>query len=374
MITLAEIDEICAIADPALRNLRITECYHRLANAFAATGVEGANWCAFATWASRQAGSTIRGEDLLDRFAARSRAGSVWHPARAIWRWFVRRGLFRPETRLGRVVREVHTPFDAFERASEAVARGNLKVFAEIGREFARYLAVAPGPLDLEVFLRPLRVGPPQDGQDELRRAFTHYHQHRLETAAGTRRALVLLANLEIGRHEQTRLQPEIAAALEAVPATAFDLGSRVLRILLPGVARHGGWARRPLGAILAAIATRYRRHADELARGVVTEALMVLTVPPGRVLQLGCHLPLPVPAEFAASAFPELRGFWDDVTRGRLPGDCGADDWGDLPQRMHYILHLFAACHDAADLFTSPFAPAQVARIRAGVVPDGSL
>ncbi len=374
MVTLNEIDEICAIADPALRNLRITECYHRLANAVAASGVAGANWCAFATWASRQAGCTIRGEDLLDRYIAKTRGGSVWHPARAIWRWFIRRGLFRPETRLGRVVREIHTPFDAFERASEAVARGNLKVFAEIGREFARYLSLSPDALDLEAFLRPLRAGLPPVGQDELRRAFTHYQRHRFETALENRRALVLLANLEIGRHEQMRLQPEIVAALESAPETVFDLGSRVLTLLWPGVTRHGGWTRRPLGAVLAAIANRYRRHAHDLAREVVTESLMVLTVPPGLVLQLGQHLSLPVPQDLRASSVAELREFWDDCGQGRAPDNCGADDWGDFSQRMYFILNLFAACHDRGELFTSPFTPAQTAQIHAGVVPDGSL
>ena len=34
----------------------------------------GANWCTFATWASRQAGRTIRGEDLLYRLQARAAA------------------------------------------------------------------------------------------------------------------------------------------------------------------------------------------------------------------------------------------------------------------------------------------------------------
>jgi hypothetical protein len=183
-----------------------------------------------------------------------------------------------------------------------------------------------------------------------------------------------LLANLEIGRHEQTRLQLEIVAALESAPETAFDLGARILAILLPGVARHGGWTRRPLGAFLAAIASRYRRHANELAREVVTEALMVLTVPPGLVLHLGGNLPLPVPNEFRASSFPALREFWDACSRGRNPGNCGADDWGELSQRMYYILHLFAACHDHAELYARPFTTAQVAQIRAGVVPDGAL
>ena len=46
--------------------------------------------------------------------------------------------------RLGRLTAGLHTPFDAFERASDAVARGNLRVFEEIGLEFARYLEECP--------------------------------------------------------------------------------------------------------------------------------------------------------------------------------------------------------------------------------------
>ena len=46
-----------------MRNLEITHCYSLLAAAFAARSGEGANWCTYATWASRQAGRTIRGED-----------------------------------------------------------------------------------------------------------------------------------------------------------------------------------------------------------------------------------------------------------------------------------------------------------------------
>src|SRR5688500_901487 len=60
---VAEVRRIVAIADPVLRNLEITHCYSRLAAAVARRTGVGANWCTFATWASRQAGSTIRGED-----------------------------------------------------------------------------------------------------------------------------------------------------------------------------------------------------------------------------------------------------------------------------------------------------------------------
>src|SRR5262245_8880943 len=125
-----------------MRNLEITACYSRLAAAFAAGGREGANWCSYATWAPQQAGPAVRGEDWVGTLERRVGEGRwLLHPFRTLWRRLLRRGLFQPQTRLGRLTAALHTPFDAFERASDAVARGNLKVFEEIGLEFARYLA-----------------------------------------------------------------------------------------------------------------------------------------------------------------------------------------------------------------------------------------
>jgi hypothetical protein len=53
---------------------------------------------------------------------------------------------------------------------------------------------------------------------------------------------------------------------------------------------------------------------------------------------------------------------------------DCGARDWSELAQRMHYISHLFRAYHKRRELADAPFTPAQIERLRAGVVPDGDL
>src|SRR3970282_2078948 len=50
--------------DPLIRNLQITQCYHELALVLAERTGLSANWCTFATWASRQAGQTIRKQDL----------------------------------------------------------------------------------------------------------------------------------------------------------------------------------------------------------------------------------------------------------------------------------------------------------------------
>src|SRR6186713_1055744 len=109
-----EVTEIVSITDPVVRNLRITECYHRLSLAVQERTGPGANWCTFATWASKQAGHSIRGDDLLERLSTRLRHDMEFlHPIRSLWAWLVRRGLFRPETRLGRLVHVIHGPLDA---------------------------------------------------------------------------------------------------------------------------------------------------------------------------------------------------------------------------------------------------------------------
>ncbi len=173
MPSVADVARIAALDNPVIRNLEITECYADLSAAMRARTGGAADWCTFATWASRQAGSTIRGEDLLDNLDRRlgTEERGCWRRWRPASGMLLRKGLFQPETRLGRIVAEIHSPFDAFERASAEVARGNLKVFEEIGREFARFMATVPVDAreDSEAFLAfaaGLRPGPPPDGQD----------------------------------------------------------------------------------------------------------------------------------------------------------------------------------------------------------------
>ena len=82
-----DVRRIAAIPNPPVRNLEITHCYSRLAAAFAARGGEGANWCTYATWASRQAGRTIRGEDTLELFGRKVGEGRwLLHPIMTLWR------------------------------------------------------------------------------------------------------------------------------------------------------------------------------------------------------------------------------------------------------------------------------------------------
>jgi hypothetical protein len=377
--TVVEVDRIRALTNRAIRNLQITDAYARLSSAFRSRTGPRANWCTFATWASRQAGRTIRGEDLSARLRDRlGRKGGWLRPIETFKRFLLRKGLFEPRTRLGRAVAAIHTPFDAFERASEAVARGNVKVFEEIGREFARYLATVPPSVGVEspefaAFLRGLRDGPPPDGQECLRRAFTRYQLQPHEPDDAARAALVLLANLEIGFHEQTRLQPEIAEAVDAPVVTAADLGRRTLHALLPASRAWPAVARRPARGLLGLFAARVRATGIQVTREVVTEALMVLSLP-GQVLALGEDLRAASPPA-AAATHPELAAFVAEHDPCG-PGEdrCGASDWCDLHQRMHYIVHLFRAYAENETLFSAPFSPEQIRRFKTGVIPDGEL
>lgn len=379
-MTEADVARIASVGNRVIRNLEITKCYADLSAAFRARTGAGADWCTFATWASRQAGNTIRGEDLLERFERRlGHRAWVLAPLQSLSRLLLRNGLFEDDTILGRVIAEIHTPFDALERTSAAVAEGNLKVFEEIGREFARFLAIVPadaGPDSKEhaVFAASLRPGPPPEGQDYLREAFAHYQAQRLESDAGLRAGWMLLANLKIGLHEQIRLQPQIAAAIDSPLITVADLGARVLHILVPGSRRWTRAIHDPAANIVGLAATRIRRDAVAITRAVVTESMMVLALP-GRVLSLGKHLDAAVPAVFTGATPPALAEFvkdHDPCTPGT--SNCAADDWCELRQRMHYIVHLFRAYADEPSLFSAPFTPEQVARFRAGVVPEGDL
>ena len=379
--SVEDVDAIVAIRAAALRNIRITHAYHLLAAGMAPHTAGLANWCTFATWASRQAGQTIRGEDLLETLRARLLLPARWlHPIHSLWRRVLAAGLYDRHTRLGRLVHAIQGPLDPFERASDAVARGNRKVFEEIGREFARFLALPPGTgphasAALQDFLDSLRDGPPPEGQRLLKQAFARYAAAFAEPDAGRRAQAVYLANLEIGWHEQARLQPEIEEALDPPLLEMGALGRRVLDALVPGAADWPRGTRAPVAWLLAAMAWPFARAARALAREVVTDCLMTLRLPGDRVAWLGHHLDLP----FAQSLARIDEGELSTVLAGFQCGSdclraCGADDWGALEQRMHYIAHLFRACHEDRTLAAAPFTPDQVASLMGGRLPDGTL
>jgi hypothetical protein len=247
-------------------------------------------------------------------------------------------------------------------------------VFDEIGAAFAGFVTVL-GPGDdqaaIERLLARLRPGGPPDGQDLLAAAFRDYLRARCLSDPKARTERTLLANARIGLHEQTRLQPEIAEALDAPiadpAAVAHEVVERLLadrRVQVPG-SRD----------VLAALVSRLLGPVRAVARHVVTEELMTFTLPDGQALRLGADLTGSFPPRLTKLEDPEVLAFVGtiDPTPDSLVGS-GAKDWADLPDRMHMILDLFRRQHDNAELFRPPFTPHQLGLIARGLTPDGRL
>jgi hypothetical protein len=370
------VDGIAAIGDPVVRNLRITQCYHELSHAIRTCVSPGANWCTFATWASRQAGQTIRGEDFTqlttDILGSREIAERVDRVVRLSARG------------IGGTSATIHRVLDiegALRRSADAVAVGNRKVFMEIGREFARWLSTAaasgaPDAAATAAFCEQLRAGEPPDGQRLLREAFVAYGEACRAPNETDRAARLLLGNLLVGLHEQTRLQPEIQASLDAA-LDADAIRSRLLALVFPGawlraraqVARLTG---RPMPADVAvdALLAAVRRR----VRLALTDLLMTLRLP-GTVVRLASDVRGEFPPELRTIEHEPLRALLSRLDpTPNATARSGATDWADLGERMHFIADLFRCWHARAELFTPPYDHVQVAAMREGRRPAGVL
>jgi hypothetical protein len=380
----AEIDEIARLPDPVLRNLRVTQGYHELATALAAHTGPWTNWCAMATWASRQAGRTIRAEDLDDA-VARLSADVFGSPvADALVRALRALGARADVAVVRAAIRRRLGLDDALRRSSEAVSRGNIKVFTEIGRDLSRFLRFveANGPLDgsaVVLFVETMPPGEPPEGKGLLRDAILHLHRSMFDHEADLAAQWQLLSNLEIGLHEQVRLQDEIGAALDAPLPDPDVLVDRLLADLFPR--RH--WivrARRQL-ARLSGRSTPLDRAAAALVaearsrlRRTLTDRIMTLDLA-GQLVRLGADVRAPFPSSVERAGLAELVALLGriDPTPDSLR-ESAAVDWADLGERMHFIADLFRAWHEAPQLLASPFTVEQVLEMRAGHVPEGRL
>jgi hypothetical protein len=379
--SLDEVETIAAMDDAVMRNLRITQCYCELSQALRARAQGGANWCTFAAWASKQAGQTIRKEDLADALqAALGTPAALEQLAAAAQRIGARLGV----ERLAHIAWQALDPQAAFTRSSEAVARGNLKVFAEIGREFARFHAAfledtAYDEGKIAAFTAALRPGDPPEGQEYLRRAFRRYYQAFFASEDKARTELLLLANVEIGFHEQTRLQPEINEALAAPVTPPVDFAHNLVQALRPHGGRSSGivwFLLRLLGRLsdFDAAVERYLHGAQRQAQAIVTEKMMTIQLA-GRRLRLGADLTEPFPAVLEEIANPELRALLAQIDpTPNSTAASGAAYWGDLPDRLHFIADMFRSYQTAEDLFEPPFSAEQSAAIKEGQVPAGDL
>lgn len=383
--SVADVQRITALQQPVLRNLQITLCYYQLSAAFAQRTGAGANWCTFATWASKQAGQTIRKEDLLRTLQAALQLQPDVEAALALVAKLARQaGAAQPVAQIKQLAL-VSLVTNTANRASEAVSRGNKKVFEEIALHFARFIAscFTNGQYTqntIEAFCNTLQPGLPPDGQTYLQQAFRCYYAALFEGDEKKRAELMLLANLQVGYHEQTRLQPEIAASLNAAHMDAAGVKAKLLQLLFPAtnyVSRFRLLLQnlfRQTALLDKAIAVLIS-HVQQHLRRVLTAQLMTLTLPPNNRLQLGRDLTVDYPECLQKLSHTGLLALLAQIDpTPDSPRESGAVDWAHLPERMHYIADLFRCYHLSPQMFQKPFTDEQVEAMQSGAVPAGPL
>lgn len=341
-VSEARIAAVTALEDGALRNLWITQTYHDLSKELSSTvDAKNANWATFACWASKTAGASIRNAEVPDVMMLALRAEASFEE--------LTRGL--SQRVLG--VHEAAAPDDVFDVAREAiaaisaqVAAGNLRVFAELAPVFSSFVQTFGAdrrhePAKYQAFAARFRPGPAErEGQDLLREAFGLYYEAKFAAPAEARAQKMLLANCLIGLHEQTRLQPNIAAALDAPVAALF--GERV-------------------------------RFVEDLWERFATKALMQLALPAGAAIPLGMDpneaLGLDYPKSLRTLSDPRLLTFAQRYGAGGAH-DTSADDWSELPQRMRFIIDLFRTTQQMAALLDQPFSDSHREKLLHTLIP----
>ncbi|NPC84457.1 hypothetical protein HPC49_40375, partial [Pyxidicoccus fallax] len=169
--------------DPAIRNHIVTEQYYRMSQALEELLPGQASWATFAVWASRQAGSAIRGEPL---------AGASGTNANGV----------------------------------RAISHGNTLGASEIAPlfgAFAQTLRSNPDASFQEVWRA---AGAPN--KPLLREAFQNYFEaYQLRRSGGGADAIaerVLVANTLVAQHEQTALQADIDSAMRVQGVSMWSL------------------------------------------------------------------------------------------------------------------------------------------------------
>jgi hypothetical protein len=418
IVTPEDVARVVALdGQPVLRNLLITQGYHDLSKAIAAvTGGADMNWCTLGAWASRTAGSFIRDEEVPAIFRKLLEGPHHLKPQIDDLEHRIAHDLEAEPLRLLDLVREI------VRDCATYIMVGNRVVFAELAGCCAEFVRTFGGDRSydaakLAAFQAGYRDGDPapdlvrwsadhqleiepQGGQAMLRGMVGHLYQAMFETDPRKRAELILFANAEGGLHEQTRLQPYIAGGIDA-PLTDLVLAwthGHVDRSA-PHVSRG------PLHALIDTVLPAIGRRIERAWEDFSTDALMTLTLPDATL-----HLGRPMPQVGAGSYWPatletiadpalaaflakyhaldvKLEESWFDRLKDRVrrlfhlapeheleDAEVGALDWTSLDQRMRYILTLFRARQQDANLFGGPFTDAQRAAIACGTIPPGPL
>jgi hypothetical protein len=365
----SDILRVTELEQPVIRNLWITQHYHSLMGLLSdVLGAGNANWSTFATWASKTAGQSIRGEEipiemqqlLADQAKFQARLGPLLEAVPGRW---------------AEQLDPLAIPKAVLARVSDQIAVGNLKVFAELAPLFAQFWDRFHDPArlteaELDAFVTRLRSGPAEhNGQDSLKIAFTSYFAGARSTSPKEKAEYLLYGNLLIGLHEQTRLQSFIAGAMDA----PFDEQSYELLL-----AAQPDWLELVTRPAFRALLATLRRDLENHWECLATRYMMTLTLPGGNLLHLGNDIPVgsaPFPAVLNPLEYDALKKLVSsyDPHLDTLKGS-GARNWTELGNRMAFIADLFRSRQQDQSLFKPPFSDAQLATLALDQRPTGPL
>jgi hypothetical protein len=367
------VNDIAGMTDPILRNLWITQRYHELALQLRDIGAgEDATWCAFAVWASKTAGASIRGDVLPAKAQRLVAENEVLRDAvHALGDGFVGRvwRLLLARDPLARAAQQVT------DDVARAIAEGNVLVFADLGPLFTTLVevhrsATAPTPQSLSVALAPALSALESSGVDTSAVAVAFDAYGLAMAPSPDRAAMVLLATTLAVGHEQQRLQATIERALDAA------ISDTLKRVIEEDLVRHVPSA--PARVILAHLTDDVCQTLDDAWEVAVTEVIMEL-VTSVETLDLRRDVPRldgvmfpPALSDLAGSPAESEVALWDRT--GGTGVRSGADDWAELEDRMNYIVNLFRSRQQDAHLFDPPFSDDQLAALARGQLPPGSL
>jgi hypothetical protein len=361
---------IAGMADPVLRNLWITQRYHEFAVALRDAGSgDDATWCAFAVWASKTAGATIRGDVL----PARAKELLLHNDATEAALHCFNHGL------AGRAVRNLTYDhlgplvLGVTGEVSRQIAAGNVLVFAELAPIFTELLhAYGSKPAnaaELAAAIRPT-LASLGTGADAASAATAFDSYGRALFAPADRASLNLQANVLAVAHEQRRLQPAISGALNAA------ISDTLKRVIEDDIVRHlpTAAARDALDELTDDLC----QVLDEAWDTALTESIMQL-VTATETFDLRRDVP-PLPGGMFPSELRELTGTaaedafaqWDKTAGTGKP--TGARDWAVLEDRMNFIVNLFRSRQNDATLFDAPFTASQLHDLANGQLPPGPL
>lgn len=371
--TREHIDAVVAIEDRVLRNYWVTQTYADLSSALGALlAPDTCNWQTFAVWASRTVGAGMRGEALPrwlhdrvllpDGLMGAVAATTTHHGWSAVSHVV---GDLTPEHLLD-VTREL------LGQMALNLSNGNTEVFAEIAPPGADFVAAfgAPGVASAAARATVLEACEGAvlfEGVNHLREGYARWCDAMDEDDPVRRSQLVLAGSVHLGVHEQSHLQPVLAASM--------DMGVNQSLARLKARLRRDAPSLDATEATLDEVLAPAARGVGDLWDDVMTATLGTLTSPEG-TLRLDHDVPVRAGEPFTPSDLREvvvddlaalLRRFSHADAEGR---DSRAVDWVNFDDRMNFIANLFLSRHHDPALFAAPFDEATLAALEADRVP----